>query len=284
MTWERYANANPTGLRVESWLGSVANFRSYCDDPDLGPVGIYVSKEPVCKLKMTPRVQFINTNIAWDISQSRSTTGTIDTFDIDWGGTTDIGDLTAQDWATDPKTGNVQYTTVGEYTVTAYVTDLLGQRSKEAQVEIRIVVPVERVYIGTTNNGVYLMDNGDTPAASNSGLTGDSLKLRAIRLNPHTKENPADKQHIWLATAAGLAYSKNGGSTWTVITKADMGTPVNTAGDVTPPATADLDQIDLCFDPQSDKRIYVLRTTATRAWLYYTDDYGGTWSNSQVGV
>ena len=283
MTWERFANANPTGLRVEAWLGSVANFRSYCDDPDLGPVGIYISKEPVCKLKLTPTVQFTNTDIAWDISQSRSTTGTLDTFDIDWGGTTDIGDLASQAWA-GAKTGNVQYTTVGNYTVTAYVTDLLGQRSKEAIVEVRIIIPVERVYIGTTNNGVYLMDNGGTPAASNTGLTGDDLKLRTIRLNPHHQDNPAEEQHLWVCTAAGLAYSTDGGATFDTITKATMGAPVNSAADDPTPATADLDQIDLWFDPQEKRRVYVLRTTATRAWVYYTDDYGATWDNNQVEV
>jgi hypothetical protein len=225
----------------------------------------------------------VDTDIAWDISQSRSTTGTIDEFFIDWGGTTDIGDLSNQAWASDPKTGNVQYTTVGTYTVEAYVVDLLNEKSKRAKIEIQIVEPVERVYIGTSDSGVFVMDDGGTPTASNSGLSGDDLDVRAIRLNPHYADLPQGQQHVWLCAKTGLAYSTDGASTWTKISEATLGTPTNTAGDDPAPASSDLDQIDLCFDPQDSRRLYLLRTTSTRAWLYTSSDYGASWSNTQVG-
>ena len=64
------------------------------------------------------------------------------------------------------------------------------------------------------------------------------------------------------------------------------GVPVNTAEDDPAPATADLDQIDIAFDPQDGRRVYLLRVTTTpeRAWLYKSDDYGLSFSNTQIGV
>lgn len=281
-TWDRYKNDNLTGLEVELYSGKVWTPRAYCDDASA--TGIYSNKAPVCKLALTPTTQYTGQAIAWDISDSLSATSTIDVFYIDWGGATDIGNLSAQDWATDPLSGDVVYDEAGTYTVEAYVKDLLTTESQHVFITVEIVDPVERVYIGSSDAGVFVSDNGSTPAASNTGLSGDDLKLRAVRLNPHTADLPAGQQHVWLATATGLAYSTDGAANWTTISKATLGDPVNTAADDPAPATADLDQIDLCFDPQDDRRIYLLRTTATRAWLYKSDDYGETWSNTQVGI
>jgi hypothetical protein len=282
-TWDRYTQS-PTGFEVELYGGAIFTPRSYCDDPDVGSVGIYVTKEPTCKLLMTPLVQFVSTNIAWDISQSISTTGTIDTYTIAFGGG-GVSDISGAAWS-GAKTGTVQYNAVGTYTVEAYVTDLLGKNSKKARLTIQIVAPTERLYIGTTGSGVFVMNNGATPAASNTGLSGDDLKLRAIRPHPAYIALPAAQQHVWIATANGLAKSTDGAATWTTISQATLGAPANSAGDSPAPATADLDQIDLAFDPQDDRRVYLLRTLASpvkRAWLYVSDDYGATWSNTQVG-
>lgn len=278
--WDRYKNDNSTGLEVELYSGKVWTARAYCDDSSAS--GIYSNKAPVCKLSLTPSTQYTGQAIAWDISDSMSATSTIDVFYIDWGGATDIGNISNADWQTDPLSGSVVYDDPGEYTVEAYVVDLL-ETSQHVFITVEIVDPVERVYIGTTDAGVFISDNGSTPAASNTGLSGDDLKLRAIRLNPNTADLPAAQQHVWLATKTGLAYSTDGGANWTKITEATLGNPVNTAADDPAPVTADLDQIDLCFDPQDERRIYLLRTTATRAWLYKSDDYGATWSNTQVG-
>jgi len=279
-TWDRYTD-KITSFETRSYIGPAFYIRSFCDDPS-GTT--YLSKPPVCKLSLSPSVQFASTNIAWDISNSRSATGTIDTFDIEWNGTTNIGDLSAQDWSTDPTSGNVQYTGTGTYTATATVTDTLGKESSPAKVTVTIVTREQRVYIGTSDAGVFILTPTTGPTAANAGLTGDDLKLRTLRAHPAHADQQTERQHIWIATAAGLAYSVDGATTWTLIPAADLGTPENAAADDPAPATGDLDQIDLWFDPQDDRRVYVLRTTATRTWLYYTDDYGGTWSNEQVSV
>lgn len=250
-------------------------------------LGIYVGgKPPFVKLSLIPTTQYLGSAIAWDISDSGSSTSTIDTFDIDWGGATTEGDIVAGDWALDPLTGNINYTTLGTYTVTASVTDLLGETSETVEITVEIVEPVERVYIATPDAGVFITDNGSDPAASNSGLSGDGLKLRNIRLNPHYADLPAAQQHVWACCKSGLAYSTDGGATWTLISKATLGDPTNAAADSPAPVTADLDQIDVCFDPQDSSRVYLLRITLTpeRSWLYLSSNYGATWDSEGIGV
>lgn len=286
MTWERYTD-ELTSFEVQSWIGPRFHIRSFCDDP-LG--GVYLTKAPTCKLIMTPMVQFANTNIAWDISNSRSSTGTIDVFNIEWGGTTDIGDKTSQDWAVDPKTGNVQYTGLGTYTAEAWVQDTLGNRSPVQQIQIQIVdyVALKRAYIaaiGTTNEGAYILDDSGIVQA-NTGLTGNHANMRALHLHPLYKYLPVGFHHLWAATQDGLAYTIDGAANWVPIEAATLGTPANDAGDSPAPAAGDLDHIDLCFDPQDPRTVYALFTTTSpkRVWVSSTSDYGATWNNVQVGI
>ena len=285
MSWERYTES-PTGIEGEIFSGRIFRSRFYCDDPDIGTIGIYVAKHPVCHLQLAPRVQLLGQPVAWDIGESRSATSTILDFDIDWGGSTDIGNLSGELWASDPLSGNVVYNATGVYTINGSVADLLGAESQHCISTVEIVEPDERVYIGTTDLGVFVSDNGSTPAASNTGLSGDQLKLRALRVHPAYADLASNQQHVWIATKDGASYSTDGGSNWSNISKATLGTPVNTAADSPAPASADLDQIDLAFDPQDSRRIYLLRVTTSpeRAWLYMSDDYGVSWSNLQVGV
>lgn len=285
-SWERYKSLT-TGFEVVNVeLGKIADFRSFCDDSDIGPIGVYVAKAPVCKLSLVPTVQFPAVNIAWDISDSMSATSTIATFDISWGGATDIGDLSAQSWSGDPLSGNVQYDSEGTYTVQASVTDLLGEQSKTVKVTVNIVEFVNsqtRAYIGTTDAGIFIDQPASEPTASNSGLSSGHLNFRAMRLNPVYKPLPTDQHHIFVATEDGIGYSFDGAAAWSVIAKAALGVPANDAGDSPAPATADLDQIDIAFDPLDPYHIIMLRTIADRAWIYESFDYGATWQNSQIG-
>lgn len=286
MSWERYINSNVTGFEVETYSGRVFTPRFYCHDDVGTPVPLYTGKPPVCHLDLVPRVQYIGESQAWDIGDSFSATDTVDVFYIDWGGATDIGDISAADFNMDPTSGSVEYDDLGTYTVEAYVIDVLGVESQHVFITVEIVEPIERLYIATTDSGLFLSDNGSAPAASNGSLSGDDLLLRAARLNPAYANLPAAQQHLYMATAAGLTKSTDGGVTHSTISPATMGTPDNDAGDDPAPATGDLDQIDICFDPQDDSRVYVLRTTTSpkRAWLYISDDHGATWENAQVGT
>ncbi len=285
-TWDRYKIVNETSFEVRVRTGTVWQPRYYCDDnsfqalPD--EVKPYLKKAPVCNFDVTPIVQFLGQSFAWDISESQSPTTTLASFDVAFGSAPGTTDLPGQDWAIDPQSGTVTPTALGTYVFQATVTDQLGVTSQTASVEVRVVENAARVYIGTTTGGVYVLDSGGVPTASNSGLSGDHLKLRAIRLHPATAQNQPANQHVWIATANGLAVSTDGAATWTTIAKADLGTPENASADSPAPVTAGLDQIDISFDPLDERRVYVLRTTSTRTWLYYSDDYGTTWSNEQM--
>jgi len=281
---DRYLES-PTGLEGEIWSGRLFRARFMCDDPTVGAsIAIYSTKPPVCHLILTPRVQTLASATAWDISPSGSATSTISTYTIDFGGG-GVANITGAAWA-GAKTGTVTYNAIGSYTVEAFVTDLLGTTSQHCVSTVEIVLPEERTYIGTTDLGVFIMIAGATPVASNTGLTGDQLKLRALRVHPAYADLPGSQQHVWIATKAGVSYSTDGAATWTNITEATLGTPVNTAADSPAPTAADLDNIDIAFCPQDSRRVYLLRTWASpkRAWLYKSDDYGASWSNTQIFV
>lgn len=287
-TWDRYKTLE-TSFEVRVYKGLVFKPRFYCDDApfaaDPDESKPYLRKAPVAKLDVTPRVQFVNQNFTWDISASRSPTSTINTFSVFFNGSPT--DLVDQDWSSDPKSGTMAYDAVGEYVVEAYVEDILGVRSQTNSIMVKVIEDAERAYIGTTDSGVFVLEPGSDPVAANNGLSGDHLKLRALHMHPAYRDLPADQQHIWIATAAGLAYSTDGAQSWTTIAKGVLGTPENAAGDDPAPATSALDQIDLAFDPVDVKRVYVHRTKNTapkRVWLYWTNDYGTNFSNEQVSI
>ena len=287
-TWDRYLS-NITGLEIKAQLGKKFTPRFFCDDPT---GGVYVTKAPVAVLKLDPTVQFTNTNIAWDVSESDSATGTIDTFDLTFGGG-GASNLTGQDFAIDPLTGNVQYTSTGEFIVTLVVVDTGGNQSQPAKQTVNIVdiQGIGKVYISTSDSGIFTYVPGGTPTAANTGLSGGDLNTNDGRLNEHY-ENLSNSQHHWITNDNGLAFSVNGVSTYAKITKATLGDPTNTAGDASPPTTTDLDEISLGYCPQDINRVYLLRLTDStwnasfdpRAFLYWTNDYGATWLNFGIGV
>jgi PKD repeat protein len=287
--WDRYLTPT-TGLEIIAQKGKRFTPRFYCDDPT---GGVYVTKAPIAVLKLTPTVQFINTNIAWDVSESDSSTGTVDTFDLTFGGG-GASDLTAQDWSSDPLTGNVQYTSTGEYTVTLYVTDTGGNRSQAAKQIVNVVdiQGISKVYIATDDSGIFTYLPGGTPTAANTGLSGGDLNVNDGKLNLSLSQLAVSQHHYWQTNDNGIAFSVDGCATYTKITKATLGDPTNTAGDGSPPDTDDLDEIAIAFDPKDIRRVYLIRVTdATwnasfdpRVFLYWTDDYGATWSSFGIGA
>ncbi len=286
--WDRYKTPT-TGLEIIAQLGKNFNPRYYCDDTT-GTV--YVTKNPVAVLKLTPTVQFINTNVAWDVSQSVSATGTIDTYDLTFGGG-GASDLLAQSFA-GAKTGNVQYTSTGTFTVTLTVTDTGGLVSAPAKQIVNIVdiQGISKIYIATSDTGIFTYLPGGTPATANTGLSGGDLNVNSGKLNPNFAHLAVGQHHYWMCNDNGIAFSVDGCASYTKITKATLGNPTNTAGDGSPPDTDDLDEIAIAFDPQDIRRVYLLRVTDStwnasfdpRAFLYWTNDYGTSWTSFGIGV
>lgn len=290
-TWDRYKQAT-TGFETKSFLGDIFTIRSYCD---IHGGGVYDTKEPICKLLVAPLSVFINVDFSWDISQSGSESGTLDTYDIDFDGATSGGDISSAAWA-GAKTGTNQFTSKGHYTIVASVTDTLGNKSKEVRIPIVAIDgadedsgadddynSLQRVYKGTTDSGCWIVTPTVAPYAANTGLAGDDLKFRDLAIDHETKDLIPSRHFLVAAVKTGVAYSVDGAANWTLISKAALGDPVNTAGDGTPPVTADLDQVGVAFDPKRPTRIYVLRTKSNRAWLYYSDNNLASWNNVQIG-
>ncbi len=255
--------------------------QGYCDDA----IVVYLTKPPICKLTLTPRSQGPNINIAWDISGSRAPTGTIDTFDISWGGTTDIGNLVGQDWAVDPKTGNVQFLFPGRYYVRATVTDTLGVRSQPCILVVTVlegIIPTINTYIFAASDidGIFLLLGGAATDLT-VALSTNHKKIRDLTINPLNAQSPLNQINLAASTAAGVIITPNGGTTWTTVSKAQLGDPVNTAGDLITPVTADLDQSSIRYSANGNQ-IWLMRETATRFWSYLSEDNGATWTNFQV--
>ncbi len=281
--------SNTTGFEIKVEKGVRFAPRFYCGDPS---GGVFLTKAPVAVLIITPTVQFINTNLAWDVSNSVSATGTIDTYDLTFGGG-GASDLTGQSFA-GAKTGNVQYTSTGTFTVTLIVTDTGGLVSQPAKQIVNIVdvQGISKVYIATDDTGIFTYLPGGTPATANTGLSAGDLNVNDGRLNPSFSHLAVGQHHYWITNDNGLAFSVDGCATYTKITKATLGNPTNTAGDGSPPDTDDLDEIALAFDSQNIRRVYLLRLTNStwnasfdpRAFLYFTDDYGTSWTSFGVGA
>lgn len=272
--WDRY-KSRLTGFEVEAEV--YGNFQSvaYCDHPQ---DGLYTAKPPFAKLKMTPATQLVNVAIDWDVSDSGSPTGTIDTYTLRFGSTP--SDLVNQPWA-GPKAGQVIYDTVGKWTASLTVRDLLAVDSQPDTVTVNIVDgPPGVTYLGTIDAGVHKYELA-TMTALNNGLTGGWLNVRDLRLHPATSSLPKEHHHLWIATIAGVAYSINGGSSWILFDNATLGAPdVPENGET----AADMDSMGIDFNPTDINELTVLRKSTLGAglWLYITTDYGDSWQNFKV--
>lgn len=289
MAFEDY-NESPVYVRPVAEIGKRWIPRFFCDDDTT----VYTSKPPVAKLDIPP-VVFVNDTVAYKTSESRHATGTIDTFDLDFGGPTNTGDITNGNWSTSPD-GNIQYTAIGEYEAELIVTDTLGLNSQPARVKVIVIDPsnirADRLYIATDDEGLWIFENGDTqPSQYNTGLTGGHLNLVSGRLNPYTRFNPKTSHHYWAATQGGVIYSTDGCATWNIINSADLPNPTNTANDANPPTTTDLQQHCIVFHPTNPQIVYLLRSTnaawnasnASRVYWYFSTDYGQTWESKGIG-
>jgi len=253
---------------MEVILGPVVSPRFFCCTA--GNV-TGVVKEPVAVISLTPTVICVNDSVTYDGRSSYDPDGTVTSYSWSFG---DGGSSNASN-------GTHQYTSAGTYTVTLTVTDGTGlQGSAYAQVVVNTSL-VTDIFIGHKSAGVFYMEysscSGGTWESKNTGLTGNWLNVRDMKIDPATKYDYV--KTLWIATQAGVARSTDEGTSWTQFT---MSTPENDAGDSPAPAVSDLDWYCIAFNPAYEDEVYVLAGSATRVWVYWTDDYGTTWYNWQV--
>jgi len=235
-----------------------------------------VAKEPVAVISVTPTTICVNDSITYDGTSSFDPDGAITGYSWVFG---DGGSSLAG-------SGTHQYTTAGTYTVTLTVTDGTGlQGSASAQVVVNAPA-IGEIFLGHELAGPYYQEFSSCSDANwqsrATGLTGNWLNIRDLKLNPFKRFKRVGAREIWIATQAGVAYSTNDMVTWTQITT--MNTPRNPARDSPAPALTDLDWYCIAFNPMYEDEVYVLAGTATRAWVYWTGDGGTTWDNWQVCV
>lgn len=276
-------------ISIKGELGNRWLPRFFCDDATT----VYTSKAPVAKL-IIPSIVVVNTTIASDVGESSHATGTIDTYDLDYGGPTNTGNFTNEPFANDVK--NFQYTAVGVYEATLIVEDTLGLKSQPARVKVTVIeeddIRAARIYLPTDGDGLYIYQKSTGGSSQfNTGLSGGHLNMVSGILNPYTKYLPVESHHYWACTDDGVVYSTDGCATWNIITLAMLGDPVNAAGDTSPPATDDLRQHCIRFDPFQPLNVYLLRSTTGvwnvsnpgRVFWYFSTDYGQTWNSKGVG-
>jgi len=279
MDLTRWSNIRSRGSKYSFATGEIFTSLFTCHDAG----GIYTSKPPAAILSMRTIPQVANADIDWDVSNSVQPDGTIDTFDLRFGGTTDTGDQLAQDWQTDPLTGTVQYTTAGTYTASLTVTDTLGVTSAPAKVTVFIVEFEGTLYLFTSDAGAFRKIGSATMTQQNSGLSGGNLNMLCGAINPYYNRVQS-LTHLWASTDNGLAFSTDGMTTWNLISKATMGNPTNSAGDASPPAVSDLDLTgDIIFRSRRIVSVYCRTASAfggtARSYVYHTFDYGATWQS-----
>lgn len=257
---------------MEVVLGPIVSPRFFCCSA--GNV-TGVEKEPVAVINITPSVICVNDSISYNGSASYDPDGTVTAYLWNFGDGTPTSTLAS---------GTHQYTAAGTYTVTLKVTDGTGlQGSASAQVVVNESL-VTDIFLGHKSAGCHYQEfdscSGGTWESRNTGLTGNWLNIRDLKLNPFTKYGPVGTRHVWIATQAGVAMSEDDMVTWTLFTS--MPTPRNEKGDSTAPTVSDLDWYCIAFNPKYGNEVYVLAGTTTRAWIYRTEDYGDSWDNWQV--
>ena len=253
-------------------LGPVVSPRFFCCTAG-NETGVV--KEPVAIINISPVTLCVNDSITYDGTASYDPDGAVTTYAWTFG---DAGTSAAA-------SGAHQYTAVGVYTVTLTVTDGTGlQGSAYGQVEVvdctapGALAPIE-MYVGHKDSGPYYFSTAGAWISKATGLTGNWLNIRCMRMNPFKKYGALGSREIWVATQAGVAYSIDDMATWTQIT---MPTPRNTADDSPAPQVTDLDWYSISFNPMYEDEIFILAGTATRSWVYWTEDSGTTWDSWQV--
>lgn len=231
-----------------------------------------VVKDPVAIINLSQTTICLNDSITYDGRSSYDPDGTVTSYY--W----TFGDGTTSSAAN----GTHQYLALGTFTITLTVTDGTGlQGSAYGQVNVIDCTnpPWFEIYLGHRSAGPYHFSTAGVWTSRSTGLTGQWLNIRCLRMNPFKKYGMFGSREIWIATQAGVAYSIDDMATWNQVT---MPNPRNTAGDFPAPQVSQLDWYCISFNPMYDNEIYILAGTATRTWVYWTEDSSSTWDSWQV--
>ena len=269
--------------RFNCIIGRIVHFSFYCcsNPPLLG-----VEKAPVCIMSVTPEVQCTGVNVTFDISSSYSPTGNLagQPWRVDYGD----GNFAAGNWGP-PAPWGYAYAAAGIYTAEAYVTDTLVVRgSTEITVEIvdcaNDTVLIEQMYALSQTTGPWVKDvaaGGAPPPWTQriSGLAGLWLVGRDLKLDPHRKHLNYGQRHVWMTSQAGPARSEDDMAGWAQL-YASLPEPRNDDGGAV--TKANLDWFCVAFNPIHRDHVFIQAGTATRTWVYWSEDGGSTWDNWQV--
>lgn len=150
----------------------------------------------------------------------------------------------------------------------------------------------KRIYVGSTDKGMFVIDPDGTVTQKNTGLAGSFLNFVSFDVNPQLINFDVSKHVLIGATDGGFVYTVDGAENWNTVASASLPNPTNTAGDGSPPTSADLDEVSVAFDPQNVHRWYLMRKTDStwnatkdpRIFLYWTDDAAENWTSFGIGV
>ena len=268
--------------RLSCFTGEIVQFKFFCCD---NPYDTSVSKAPVVVATITPDTQCVNVAINVNFDASWSPLDTISTWRIEWGdGTPD--DVPGPAWP--PGNRPHTYTTVGTYNLKITLTDTSGLTGTQTY-QVLIIdcadgsVLARYGYALSTSSGPWLRDFTAAPphdwTQCTNNLAGNWLVGRDLKVDPHRRHLPVAIRHVWITTQAGVAKSVDNMSHWMRLYDS-MPAPRNDDGGAA--VKADLDWWTVAFNPMEIDHVYVLATTATRAWVYWTEDGGATWHNWQV--
>lgn len=255
-----------TAWRFYSKLGPRFTPRFFCcDDPNA--LGLSEGKEPVAVLELDPNPCLVGDTVTFD--------GT-DSYDPD-------GSITAYAWTfpsgtpstSTSGTSTVSWAAAGEYEVKLVVTDGTGLKSTPARQVQQVYDPQGEYYLAAENGVFYTSDGGQNWTAINTGLTGDALKVKDIKVDPATRHLPGAQRVLWIATEDGVYVSPqerlSGLRFWSQVNPASV---PNSWSDGTAPTVANLIFRKLWW---SGTTLFAIATWLNaggdeRSWLFYTTD------------
>ena len=268
--------AAESAWKFDTLLGAVFQPRVFCcSDPN--DLGISGGKEPVAVPSLDPfDLAFVGDTVAYTGTASYDPDGSIVSYA--WlfeGHTPSSGTASA---------GTLNWGTAGVYTVELIVTDGTGLDSPPSRLEM-IILDRDQLTGNwlATSNGVYYSPDAVSWTAQNGGLSGSSLQVWKVKIDPATQDLPDNQKTLWAATNGGVYAAVGTAGTWA---QKNPGTVDNDWSDSPAPVPGSLNFRDLHF---SNDRLYALATWQNgsalwRSWLFYTDDAGAVRSEGTAGT